>query len=129
MDIVYLVFVLGSFLGIIVVLLAKVAEIRTGKLGFLHHFSVGADPVFRQVVQRAQLVLSHCNVTNFKKIFHTTAYSVFHIFGTAGLFVSKHYKRLINRVNGQKKLNGGGVVSFFLKHVKEARKEESKDNF
>lgn len=82
--------------------------------------------MLRHWVEKIKYFVSHFNVSNAKKVFTTGAHGVFHVFGTAGLFVSKHHKRLTNRVNGQRTIKSGGVVSFFLKHVAESKGEEGK---
>jgi len=126
MYIVYLILVLLSFAGVIFVLAAKIIELRTGTAGFFSRLSVSTDPSLRRAIEKIKFLLSHFNASNARKILTTGAHSLFHIFGTIGLFVSKYYGRFTSRLNGKRNLSGGGVVSFFLKNVAES-KEEKKD--
>ncbi|MEK7574740.1 MAG: hypothetical protein AAB511_00720 [Patescibacteria group bacterium] len=128
MYIPYLVLLIISFVGIIFILVNKILEIKNGSTSSLTALSSSFDPQCRNTIEKSRLFLSRINVANLKKILATIAHSIFHVFGTAGLFVSKHHKRLTNRLDGKRELNGRGVVSFFLKHVKESKEENDKNN-
>jgi|GEM_PF-3217844 len=126
MHIFYLIIIILSFTGIIFVLGAKIFEIRTGKTGILYRLSAFVDPTLRRQQEKTKFFLAHFNIPNVRKILTTGTHSLFHVFGIAGLFVSKHHKRITSRLNGKRNLSGGGVVSFFLKNVAES-KEENRD--
>ena len=120
----YLVIILLSSAGMLFILAAKFSEIKTGEVGFFVRLSASCDPTFRHHIEKTRLFLSHFNGTNAGKVFTIGAHKLFHIFGIAGLFVSKYYKRLTNRVNGKRALKNKGVVSFFLKNMSESKPKE-----
>lgn len=126
MYIPYIVLVIISFVGIIFILTSKIAEIKNGNTGIINRLSVSAEPKLRHLVEKTRAILSELNMRNLKKVLTVGSHGLFHLFGTAGLFVSKHHKRLTNKVNGKRELKSGGVVSFFLKRVAEAEKKEEK---
>jgi hypothetical protein len=127
MTIFFLIVVLISFFGILFLLAAKFFEIRTGQVSAFGRLSVSVDPKLRRFVEKVKSFLSMLTFANLKSAITLGSHNLFHIFGTTGLFVSKHYKRITNRVNGQRTIKSGGVVSFFLKHVAES-KEDKGDN-
>ncbi|MBI2476011.1 MAG: hypothetical protein HYV67_02100 [Candidatus Taylorbacteria bacterium] len=122
----YLIVISLSFAGAVFVLAAKIVEIKTAKAGFLSRWSAAADPALRLKLEKIKFFLAHFNEANVRKILTMGTHGLFHLFGTAGLFVAKHYGRFASRLNGKRFLKGGGVVSFFLKNVAES-KEKKKD--
>lgn len=126
MYILYITLLIISCAGIFFILASKISEIKNGQTGVFGRLSASADPMFRRLVGRTRAVIGELTVANVKKILTAGSHGLFHIFGTAGLFVSKHHKRLTSRVNGKREIKGGGVVSFFLKRVAESS-EEKKD--
>jgi hypothetical protein len=105
----------------------KIVEIKTGRLTPLGRLSVVADPFLSHYVRKGRIFAFKLNIKNIRKFLAIMSHGVFHVVGTAGLFVSKHYKELAEKLNGRKKLENRGVVSFFLKDVAESREENKND--
>lgn len=100
---------------------------KNGKLGFLGKLSAFLDPLLRKKLADCHALLKHVHERNVRKVARAAADGVFHVFGTAGLFVSKHYENIRSRVRGKKSLKTGGVVSFFLKNVSESKGQGNED--
>ncbi|MDO8482725.1 MAG: hypothetical protein Q7S86_02820 [bacterium] len=123
-----LIFILFSAIGMVLVVGFKISEIKTGKSGALARASITADPHLRRKIDAGKKVFRHVNTTNIRKILGFAVEKLFHIFGTAGLFVSKHHARSMRWIKGRKYIKGGGVVSFFLKNVAESKEEKRDQN-
>ncbi len=124
----YLVPILISCAGMIFLVFSKVFEIKTGKAGAFAKVSVAADPIFHQHKTTIRTFFSHVTKSNILKVVRFCIFNLFHIFGTIGLFISKHYTHLISRIRGKRFLKGHGPVSFFLKDVAESKSEEKNRN-
>ncbi len=124
MTYISLIFILLSVAGLVLLVGLKMSEIKTAKPGALARWSSVADPLILRKLEMGKEVLGQANRTNTRKVLAVAAERLFHIFGTAGLFVSKHYTRFKNWVKGKKFLKGGGVVSFFLRNVSESKGEK-----
>lgn len=118
--------ILFSLAGIVYVLASKIFEMKTGKPGLFTRMSASADPHILRTIETATLFTSRVNLRNVQRVLTFASGHLFHAFGTAGLFVAKHYGNFTSRVRGKKFLKSGGVVSFFLKDVAES-KEENKN--
>ena len=127
MTMFYLITIIVSLVGMVFVITAKIAELKSGRESVFSRLSVSCDSIFHQYLLRINEFVSKFNLLNFKRILRILNHFLFHIFGTVGFFVSKHHANLKSRLNGKKNLRGKGVVSFFLKDVAES-KEERKDN-
>ena len=122
-----LVLILVSSAGILCIVVAKIVEIKTNRPGVLSRSSAAGDPIVRRKIEMIQALVSRFNKSTFESFFKIVAYAVFHIFGTAGLFLSKHYGRFTRWVRGKKFLKGGGAVSFFLKGMAESKGEKKEE--
>lgn len=104
----------------------KMLEIKTGKLGMFARLNVLVYPILSPKLDVGGKIFGMVNGSNTRKVLAVVAKGLFHVFGTAGLFISKYYIRLTRVIKGKKYINRGGVVSFFLRDVAES-KEERKD--
>jgi len=123
-----LIFIIFFSIGLGVIIGLKMSELKTGKSGVLSRLSSFADPILRRKLETGKVILGHANFTNVGKVFGVVAENLFHIFGTAGLFISKHYARFMCWIRGRKYIRGGGVVSFFLRNVAESKGEKRDQN-
>ncbi len=105
----------------------KISEIKSGKASFVARASLSIDPLFRNQIEKAKGLIARFNKSSFERFFRVILLNIFHAFGTAGLFVSKQYKKVMERIRGKRFLKTGGIVSFFLKNVSESKAEDKKD--
>lgn len=125
MEFFYLILILLSTAGVAFVLGSKIIEMKTGKIGPLGRLSVFADPLIKQKINLAAESVSKVNKSRVEKFLKEGLYAVFHVFGVAGVFISKYYSRFTSWVRGKKFLKGDGVVSFFLKGMAESKERKA----
>lgn len=124
MPYISLTLILFAVAGLVFIVGTKISEIKSGKSGTLARFSMVVDPILRRRLDAGVRLCGNVNVANTRRILGSAAMGLFHIFGTVGLFVSKHYVRATRWVKGRKYIKGRGVVSFFLKSVAESKGEK-----
>ncbi|MCR4311261.1 MAG: hypothetical protein NUV54_01700 [Candidatus Taylorbacteria bacterium] len=125
----YLLIILLSTAGISALVYAKIVEIRTKKQGTLSRLSTAWDPTLRKKVERLADISSRITTVNIRKVAVWLGGWIFHLFGTAGLFVSKLYARMTKSVRGVRSLDKKkGAVSFFLRDVAESRVKRAEKN-
>lgn len=101
---------------------------NSGKVGHLAKLSVYVDPALHKKIVGGKEILRYVNWTNIRKVANIAIHNLFHLFGVAGLFVSKYYEKIKSLVRGKKTIKTGGVVSFFLKNMAESSKEKEKNH-
>lgn len=124
MAIFYLIVTAFSASVMSVLVWAKIFELKTGKQGFLTRLSNMADPALYKMINAAERTLGLVNGENTRKVLGVTTVKLFHVFGTAGLFVSKYHSRCKEWIRGRKHIKHKGIVSFFLKNVAESKGEK-----
>ncbi|KKW09464.1 MAG: hypothetical protein UY44_C0001G0029 [Candidatus Kaiserbacteria bacterium GW2011_GWA2_49_19] len=126
MPYISLILILFSTLGLFFIVGMKVSEVNTGKSGMFARISGISDPILRRKLDAGSKVLGYINASNIRRFLRFFTSSLFHVFGTAGLFVSKHHVSFMRWIRGRRYIKGGGVVSFFLKNVSESKEEKGK---
>lgn len=125
MTLFFLALILISSLGIAFILGSKVYEAKSAQAGVMSRASLYMDHKLNNFFDSVASFISEINHANARKTFVTLSHGLFHIFGTAGLFVSKHHKIFKEKiVNGHGTIKKKGVVSFFLKDVAESREKK-----
>ena len=124
--VIYFTLIILSVAGMGVLIGSKVREIKTGRPGFSTRASLSLDEPIHRKISEYKSWFAHVNKSNAEKLLKFAVYTLFHAFGTAGLFVSKHYSALMTKIKSRKSVKTGGVVSFFLKNVAES-KDDKKD--
>ncbi len=127
MDLFLLIVIVFSSVAIIFAVLSKNSEIQTGKGSFFSKFLTSHDRKIVFLTGEIKKILFHLNGRNIVKVFRSAAFGSIHFFGMVGLFLSKYYAKLSNRIKGKKFIKEGGVVSFFLKNMSESKGEEKED--
>src|SRR3990167_2833291 len=122
----YLIILLISFAGILLLLGGKMYYMRTGRPSPLERISVLGDPLIEGLGKKMKNLLSEWDETRVKNIFSATAHSLYRLVEKIGLFVSIQYGRFGQRLGSNRKRNGSRVVSFFLKGMAESKGEEEK---
>jgi len=121
MNLLFLIIIIVSLVGIYFLLWGKITELRNGNVGLLGKISSVTDQKIYVCIRYSMIFASRFNVGALRKYLYHLSNGLFHIFGTLGLFVSKYYSNFVNSMNGKRPLKGRGVVSFFLKDVSESR--------
>ena len=121
MTFTYLILIVLSFSGIIWVLGSKMLEVGNGREGTFTRLSASSDRAIEEKIAVIWGFVMHANPRNLKRLANFLTAGIFHVFGVAGIHVSKYYTRATRWVRGQRALKKNGVVSFFLKDVAESK--------
>lgn len=99
-------------------------EVSSGREGTFTRLSASSDQVIEDKIKVVWSFLMRVNPTNLKRLTNFLTTGIFHVFGVAGIHVSKYYTRVTRWIRGQRALNKSGVVSFFLKDVAESKRRK-----
>ncbi|MEI6057383.1 MAG: hypothetical protein WCQ60_00230 [bacterium] len=114
--------------GIILMLVLKRAEVKSGNTSILARLGAGADTFVRVTYDTGRFVISHINVHNGIVAVQWFAYHALSALRTIYLRASElahshpHSRKVIDMVTGRGELTGKGGASFYLKRIGETEK-------
>ena len=118
-----------SLIGIIVMIVLKSVELRSGKKSLFSRMGKPTDHVVNAAHGKVRFAVSHINKHNAVNFLQWIAYHILSVVHRLFVWVREkahrhpHSKKVIDMVKGKVEINQNGGSSFFLKKIAEETKE------
>ena len=112
----------GSFLGIILMLLLKRREVKTGRASLFSRLGRGTDPLFQRAFDGIAAAISYVNKHTFIALVQLVAYNILlpirqvYVAIKHRVISNPHGKKVIDAVRGRGEITAHGA-SFYLRRI------------
>jgi phosphoglycerate dehydrogenase-like enzyme len=118
-----------ALITIILMIVAKHIEIKSGKKSIISRLGVGTDHIVQNAYNKVTFVFSHMNKNTSVNVLQWAAFHVLSFM--RGIYISlrekahrhPHSKKVIDMVTGKGEVKHTGGASFFLKKIAEETKK------